>query len=166
METHRCLRPSIWDKFLGVKLKETKIPVRKSFTFLPRSIHKVCQVVLALKLHQKMKISTTDTFTFLAGPLYICWLFVVTSAFLYNLCGVPLRISFPYQNDENIYSWLVVDYVADVIYLIDTFLVRPRLRFVREGSWVLDVVECRKNYIQSLSSKVNVLLRMSSPQRN
>lgn len=73
---------------------------------------------------------------------------------MYNFWGVPLRISFPYQDDSNIYSWLVTDYVADAIYLIDTLLVRPRLRFVHEGSWVEDVKECRKNYIIGLSFKV------------
>lgn len=81
---------------------------------------------------------------------------MVTSAFMYNFWGIPLRISFPYQDDENVYHWLIVDYLADAIYLIDTLLVRPRLRFVREGSWIEDVIDCRKNYISSLDSKVCV----------
>lgn len=79
---------------------------------------------------------------------------MVSSSFMYNLWSVPLRITFPYQDDSNIYLWLIADYVADVIYLVDTFLIRPRLRFVREGSWIEEVTDCRKNYIASLGSKV------------
>ncbi|KAI9565416.1 hypothetical protein GHT06_009208 [Daphnia sinensis] len=91
------------------------------------------------------------------SSVYISWLFVVSSAFMYNLWSVPLRITFPYQDDSNVYYWLVVDYVADAVYLIDTFLVHPRLRFVREGNWVEDVTDCRRNYITSLGSKIDIL---------
>ena len=85
------------------------------------------------------------------------WLFVVSSAFMYNLWSVPLRVTFPYQDETNVYRWLIVDYVADFIYIVDTFVVRPRLRFVHEGNWIEDVVECRKNYIKSLGSKVRYI---------
>lgn len=78
-------------------------------------------------------------------------------AFMYNLWGVPLRVTFPYQDALNVHQWMITDYVTDVIYLIDTFYVRPRLRFVREGIWVEDIIECRKNYISSLGSKVSFL---------
>ncbi|EFX72156.1 hypothetical protein DAPPUDRAFT_59407, partial [Daphnia pulex] len=91
------------------------------------------------------------------GSVYISWLFVVSSSFMYNLWSVPLRMTFPYQDDSNIHLWLIADYVADVAYLADTFLIRPRLRFVREGSWVEDVTDCRNNYIASLGSKIDVL---------
>lgn len=52
---------------------------------------------------------------------------------------------------------MAADYVADAIYLIDTLLVRPRLRFVREGIWVEDVAHCRKNYLSTLGFKADVL---------
>lgn len=76
---------------------------------------------------------------------------------MYNLWSVPLRVTFPYQDETNVYRWLIVDYVADFIYIVDTFVVRPRLRFVHEGNWIEDVVECRKNYIKSLGSKVRYI---------
>ncbi|XP_059350865.1 cyclic nucleotide-gated cation channel beta-3-like isoform X1 [Daphnia carinata] len=91
------------------------------------------------------------------SSVYISWLFVVSAAFMYNLWSVPLRITFPYQDDSNVYYWLVADYVADAVYLIDTFLVHPRLRFVHEGNWVEDVTHCRRNYIASLGSKIDFL---------
>ena len=90
----------------------------------------------------------------LPGSFYIGWLFVVTTAFFYNLWCVPVRTCFPYQNAENTHQWLIVDYMADVIYFIDTFFVRPQLRFVSDGVWVNDVVECRKNYIRTRGFKV------------
>lgn len=61
---------------------------------------------------------------------------------------------FPYQNKFNVYQWMIVDYVADTIYIFDILVVRPRLRFIREGIWVNEVAECRKIYIQSLAFKV------------
>ena len=86
--------------------------------------------------------------------MYIVWLCVVTSAFIYNLWGVPLRWAFHYQNEDNVYVWLTFDYICDAIYLLDTILVRPRLRFVRDGIWVQDVNECHKNYIRTFGFKV------------
>lgn len=88
------------------------------------------------------------------GSMYIVWLCVVTLAFIYNLWGVPLRWAFHYQNEDNVYVWLTFDYICDAIYLLDTLLVRPRLRFVRDGIWVQDVNECHKNYIRTFGFKV------------
>lgn len=80
----------------------------------------------------------------------------MTSAFVYNLWGVPLRSTFNYQNEDNIYIWLIFDYICDAIYLLDTLLVRPRLRFVSDGVWVEDVNECHKNYIHTFGFKVSL----------
>lgn len=138
---------------------------RNRFASRARSTLKVIEVIRSIHLRhrtapfrrQKNKtiigISNIVTSS-IAGSVYISWLFVVSSSFMYNLWSVPLRITFPYQDESNIYWWLIADYIADVVYLADTFLIRPRLRFVREGSWVEDVTDCRKNYIASLGSKV------------
>lgn len=82
---------------------------------------------------------------------------MVTTAFFYNLWCVPLRACFPYQDPDNVYHWFLGDYMADAIYLLDTLLVRPRLRFVRDGIWIQDVSECRKIYMRTLGCKVDVL---------
>ena len=78
----------------------------------------------------------------------------MATAFVYNAWCIPLRISFPYQDDSNIHVWLILDYVADGIYLLDTLLVRPRLRFVSQGIWVEDVPECKRTYLGTTSFKV------------
>ncbi len=89
--------------------------------------------------------------------MYLVWLLIVTSAFVYNVVVVPLRASFPYQDDENVFQWMAVDYLCDAIYLLDTALVRPRLRFIRDGFWVDEVRETRNNYVASLGFKLDLL---------
>ena len=78
----------------------------------------------------------------------------MTLVFIYNLWSIPLRASFSYQNNGNVYQWMVVDYCFDCIYLLDTFMVRPRLRFVQQGIWVEDVSETIRNYVRSFGFKV------------
>ena len=89
--------------------------------------------------------------------MYLVWLLIVTSAFVYNVVVVPLRASFPYQDDDNVLQWMAVDYLCDVIYLLDTALVRPRLRFIRDGFWVDEVRQTRDNYVASLGFKLDLL---------
>lgn len=139
---------------------------RNRFGSRARSTLKVIQVIRSIHITvlcgiepchfvaKTIRCQTLSIIRSIAGSVYISWLFVVSSSFMYNLWSVPLRITFPYQDDSNIHLWLIADYVADVAYLADTFLIRPRLRFVREGSWVEDVTDCRNNYIASLGSKV------------
>ena len=67
------------------------------------------------------------------------WLFFVVVAFLYNVYGIPLRNTFPYQTPDNLVYWLLADYLSDAIYLVDMLLVKPRLIFMK-GSWLSDSV--------------------------
>ncbi|VDM93422.1 unnamed protein product, partial [Onchocerca ochengi] len=64
---------------------------------------------------------------------YLIWLTIVVIAFLYNAFSIPLRSSYPYQTKSNLIYWLIADYIADTIYLIDMLLFKPRLRFMRGG---------------------------------
>lgn len=45
--------------------------------------------------------------------------------------------------------WLIADYVCDLVYLIDIFLVQTRIKFIRDGLWVIDLKSTAKNYIKS-----------------
>ncbi|KTF90207.1 hypothetical protein cypCar_00026110 [Cyprinus carpio] len=45
-----------------------------------------------------------------------------------------------YQMPENIYWWLLMDYFCDGIYILDIFVMQPRLQFVRGGDIVMDVI--------------------------
>uniref|UniRef100_A0A915PRF5 Cyclic nucleotide-binding domain-containing protein n=1 Tax=Setaria digitata TaxID=48799 RepID=A0A915PRF5_9BILA len=88
---------------------------------------------------------------------YLIWLTIVVIAFLYNAFGIPLRSSYPYQTESNLVYWLIADYVADAIYLIDILLIKPRLRFMRGGIPVKDVKETAKRYLYSTDFKLDLL---------
>ncbi|KAL3997595.1 Cyclic nucleotide-binding domain family protein [Acanthocheilonema viteae] len=78
-------------------------------------------------------------------------------AFLYNAFGIPLRSSYPYQTESNLIYWLIADYIADAIYLIDMLLIKPRLRFMRGGLPVKDIKETAKRYVRSINFKLDLI---------
>ncbi|MFH4980627.1 hypothetical protein AB6A40_007336, partial [Gnathostoma spinigerum] len=88
---------------------------------------------------------------------YLFWLSIVTTAFLYNAFGIPLRSSYPYQTDENLIYWLIADYISDFIYLLDLLLIKPRLRFMRGGLCVTNLKEMAKHYFASSNFKYDLL---------
>uniref|UniRef100_A0A9J8A6C2 Cyclic nucleotide gated channel subunit beta 1a n=1 Tax=Cyprinus carpio carpio TaxID=630221 RepID=A0A9J8A6C2_CYPCA len=51
-----------------------------------------------------------------------------------------------YQMPENIYWWLLMDYFCDGIYILDIFVMQPRLQFVRGGDIVVNI---RDHYRQT-----------------
>ncbi|VBB30853.1 unnamed protein product [Acanthocheilonema viteae] len=77
--------------------------------------------------------------------------------FLYNAFGIPLRSSYPYQTESNLIYWLIADYIADAIYLIDMLLIKPRLRFMRGGLPVKDIKETAKRYVRSINFKLDLI---------
>ncbi|KJH52997.1 cyclic nucleotide-binding domain protein [Dictyocaulus viviparus] len=91
------------------------------------------------------------------GQFYMMWLFLVTSAFLYNAFCIPLRSSYPYQSKSNLVYWLTLDYICDFIYLIDMILIKPRLRFMRGGISVKTRNETLRHYLVSSMFKLDLL---------
>lgn len=81
---------------------------------------------------------------------------ITTLAVLYNLWVIPLRSTFPYQNDKNRVAWMTLDYIADFVYLIDMVLFQPRIKYLCDGFWVVDLKALRKNYIKSKRFKVSM----------
>uniref|UniRef100_A0A8C4SG26 Cyclic nucleotide-gated cation channel beta-1-like n=1 Tax=Erpetoichthys calabaricus TaxID=27687 RepID=A0A8C4SG26_ERPCA len=79
-----------------------------------------------------------DPFTNL---IYVLWLFLVTLAWNWNVWLIPVRCTYPYQTPDNIYIWLVVDYLCDFIYIIDMFLFQTRLQFVRSGDIIVSICD-------------------------
>lgn len=73
-----------------------------------------------------------------SDKIYMTWLAFVVSAFLYNAFGIPLRSSYPYQTEENVYYWMACDYFCDLLYLIDVIVVKPRLIFMRNGITIVN----------------------------
>ncbi|XP_028304111.1 cyclic nucleotide-gated cation channel beta-1 [Gouania willdenowi] len=103
-------------------------------------------------LHFRFPVSI-DPFTNL---MYVLWMFLVSLAWNWNVWFIPVRWAFPYQTPDNIYYWLLTDYLCDLIYILDIFIFQPRLQFVRGGDIVCDKKEMRKNYIKTRRFKFDV----------
>ena len=67
------------------------------------------------------------------------WLALVTFCFVYNAWAIPFRQFFRnYQHEDNITAWLVSDYLADLVYLLDILIIKYRIMFMENGFWVKD----------------------------
>ncbi|XP_064193424.1 cyclic nucleotide-gated cation channel beta-1 isoform X2 [Anguilla rostrata] len=88
--------------------------------------------------------------------MYVLWLFFVTMAWNWNVWLIPVRWAFPYQTPDNIYLWLLADYLCDAIYILDILVFQPRLQFVRGGDIVCDKKDMRENYMKTLRFKMDV----------
>lgn len=91
------------------------------------------------------------------GRFYISWLFIVTLSFLYNAFVIPLRSSFPFQTPENQQTWFITDCIADFIYIVDLLFIKHKVMYLYEGFWIRDRKLTRKNYMQKLQFKMDVL---------
>lgn len=69
--------------------------------------------------------------------MYILWLFFVVLAWNWNCWLIPVRWAFPYQTPDNVHLWLLVDYLCDLIYLLDITVFQLRLQFVRGGDVIV-----------------------------
>jgi hypothetical protein len=67
---------------------------------------------------------------------------------------------------RNIY-WIICDYLADIVYLVDMVLIQTRIKFVKEGLWVSDIKATALNYFKSSNIIVNIFfLRQKSNLKN
>uniref|UniRef100_A0A8C9MUK3 Cyclic nucleotide gated channel subunit beta 1 n=1 Tax=Serinus canaria TaxID=9135 RepID=A0A8C9MUK3_SERCA len=69
--------------------------------------------------------------------MYVLWLFFVVMAWNWNCWLIPVRWAFPYQTPANIHYWLLVDYLCDLIYLLDILIFQTRLQFVQGGDIIV-----------------------------
>ncbi|XP_035800161.1 cyclic nucleotide-gated cation channel beta-1-like isoform X2 [Amphiprion ocellaris] len=97
--------------------------------------------------------ASIDPFTNL---MYVLWMFLVSLAWNWNVWFIPVRWAFPYQTPDNIYYWLLTDYLCDLIYILDITVFQPRLQFVHGGDIVCDKKEMRKNYMKTKRFKLDV----------
>ncbi|KAI4786223.1 hypothetical protein KUCAC02_037267 [Chaenocephalus aceratus] len=88
--------------------------------------------------------------------MYVLWMFLVSFAWNWNAWFIPVRWAFPYQTPDNIYYWLLTDYLCDLIYILDMTIFQPRLQFVRGGDIVCDKKEMRKNYMKTKRFKFDL----------
>ncbi|KAM4012775.1 cyclic nucleotide-gated channel beta-1 [Anomaloglossus baeobatrachus] len=93
----------------------------------------------------------------LTNLMYVLWLFFVVLAWNWNCWLIPVRWAFPYQMPGNIHYWLCIDYLCDLIYLLDIVVFQVRLQFVRGGDIITDMKAMRGNYVRSERFKMDVI---------
>uniref|UniRef100_A0A8C3UZS4 Cyclic nucleotide-binding domain-containing protein n=1 Tax=Catharus ustulatus TaxID=91951 RepID=A0A8C3UZS4_CATUS len=93
----------------------------------------------------------------LTNLMYVLWLFFVVMAWNWNCWLIPVRWAFPYQTAANIHCWLLVDYLCDLIYLLDILIFQTRLQFVQGGDIITDKKAMKENYLRSQRFKMDVL---------
>ncbi|XP_020819408.1 cyclic nucleotide-gated channel beta-1 [Phascolarctos cinereus] len=93
----------------------------------------------------------------LTNLMYILWLFFVVMAWNWNCWLIPVRWAFPYETPENIHLWLTMDYLCDLIYLLDITVFQMRLQFVKGGDIITDKKEMRNHYIKSQRFKMDMI---------
>ncbi|XP_019941183.1 cyclic nucleotide gated channel subunit alpha 2b [Paralichthys olivaceus] len=87
---------------------------------------------------------------------YYRWLFVIATAVLYNWFLVVARACFDKLQVSNYICWLVLDYLSDTVYLMDT-CVRLRTGFLEQGLLVKDHAKLRDSYVRTLQFKLDVV---------
>ncbi|KFP50014.1 Cyclic nucleotide-gated cation channel beta-1, partial [Cathartes aura] len=93
----------------------------------------------------------------LTNLMYVLWLFFVVMAWNWNCWLIPVRWAFPYQTPANIHCWLLVDYLCDLVYLLDILIFQTRLQFVRGGDIITDKKAMKENYLRSQRFKMDVV---------
>ncbi|KAJ0069573.1 hypothetical protein NL108_010389, partial [Boleophthalmus pectinirostris] len=83
--------------------------------------------------------------------MYVLWMFLVSLAWNWNVWFIPVRWAFPYQTPDNIYYWLLTDYICDLIYILDITVFQPRLQFVRGGDIVVSELQSACKYLDVIS---------------
>ncbi|KAM4613974.1 cyclic nucleotide-gated channel beta-1-like isoform 2-T2 [Discoglossus pictus] len=93
----------------------------------------------------------------LTNLMYVLWLFFVVMAWNWNCWLIPVRWAFPYQTPSNIHYWLLMDYLCDLIYLLDILVFQMRLQFVRGGDIITVKKDMRENYMKSDRFKMDLI---------
>ncbi|NXN93514.1 CNGA2 protein, partial [Rhinopomastus cyanomelas] len=91
-----------------------------------------------------------------AGDWYYRWLAVIAVPVLYNWCLLVARACFSDLQKIYVVLWLVLDYIADSVYIGD-IVIRLRTGFLEQGLLVKDLKKLRDSYIHSLQFKLDVL---------
>ncbi|XP_036600056.1 cyclic nucleotide-gated cation channel alpha-3 [Trichosurus vulpecula] len=91
-----------------------------------------------------------------SSNLYYRWLTITAIPVFYNWCMLVCRACFDELQSDHLMLWLVLDYIADVIYVLD-LLVRMRTGFLEQGLMVKDTEKLRKHYMKMVQFKLDVL---------
>ncbi|XP_041440163.1 cyclic nucleotide-gated cation channel alpha-3 isoform X2 [Xenopus laevis] len=91
-----------------------------------------------------------------SSNLYYRWLSIISVPVFYNWCFLVCRACFDELQRNSVVLWLVLDSMADVIYIADT-LVRFRTGFLEQGLLVKDAKKLKVNFSKTLQFKLDVL---------
>jgi hypothetical protein len=78
-------------------------------------------------------------------------------AYLYNFISIPLRIAFPVwkKGETNIWLWMLIDYLCDVLYLIDICFVQTRIKYLENGLWVVSIIQISSEYFYFILDNIS-----------
>ncbi|XP_070709434.1 cyclic nucleotide-gated channel beta-3-like [Pempheris klunzingeri] len=96
---------------------------------------------------------TIDPFT---DRRYIAWLTVVAVAYNYNAWFCPVRLAFPYHNEDANRWWIACDILSDVVNVIDIVIWQPRLQFVKAGDIIKVRAMTKVHYRKSQQFKTDI----------
>uniref|UniRef100_A0AAY5EP08 Cyclic nucleotide-binding domain-containing protein n=1 Tax=Electrophorus electricus TaxID=8005 RepID=A0AAY5EP08_ELEEL len=91
-----------------------------------------------------------------SDDVYYYWLFFIAMAVLYNWVLLVARACFDELQTDNFVLWLILDYMCDLIYILDS-CVRLRTGFLEQGLLVKDLVKLRDNYIRTFQFKLDIV---------
>lgn len=91
-----------------------------------------------------------------SSPFYYKWLMLVSLAVLYNVVFVLGRAVFWELNNAVPALWWTLDYVCDVIYIVDIF-VHAHEGYLEQGLLVTDPAKLRLHYLQTKRWRSDVL---------
>ncbi|KPP62542.1 cyclic nucleotide-gated olfactory channel-like [Scleropages formosus] len=91
-----------------------------------------------------------------ADDIYYRWLFLIATAVFYNWCLLVARACFDELQTHNFILWLVLDYLSDAVYILDS-CVRLRTGFLEQGLLVKDLSKLRDHYIRTMQFKLDVI---------
>ena len=85
---------------------------------------------------------------------FLLWSFLIATVSLYNMWSIPLRWAFQLDNSKPwIYTnkkfWIPLDYICDLLLILDIFYVVPKIEIVKEGSVVTNAKDLRKKVLLS-----------------
>lgn len=90
------------------------------------------------------------------GAVHVCWLLLISIAFVYNAIFIPYRIVFESKSTSNdalfdVAGWQTLDSLADLFYTLHVFVWQPHKKFVKNGLWVHQATATRHRYFGSRS---------------
>ncbi|XP_075706433.1 cyclic nucleotide-gated channel alpha-3 isoform X2 [Rhinoderma darwinii] len=91
-----------------------------------------------------------------ASNFYYRWLSIISIPVLYNWCFLVCRACFDELQKKNIVLWMILDYSADAVYIMD-IIVRFRTGFLEQGLLVREAKKLKEYYTKTLQFKLDML---------